>query len=71
MSATTARVIPQTFTEGAVVTIHPRYAGPTGRGIQRHKGYVLVKDSTNRSVFLKDDDGFSRERPLYQFVQVA
>ena len=67
----TAKTIPQTFTKGTTVTIHPRYTGPTGRGIQRHKGYVLTKDATDRSVFFKDDDGFSRERPLYQFVQVA
>ncbi len=67
----TAKTIPQTFAESTTVTIHPRYNGPTGRGIQRHKRYTLIRNSTDTTVFFRDDDGFLRARPLYQFVQVA
>ena len=70
----TAKIIPQTFVKGATVTIHPAYVGRLPAGIQRNKRYVLTADSSDPSdtqVVFVDDHGFTRIRPLYQFVQVS
>jgi len=66
-----ARIIPQAFTKGAIVKVHPLYKGPTGRGIQRNKSYTLVADATETTVEFLDDHGFRRYRPLSQFFQYA
>jgi hypothetical protein len=65
-----AKIIPQTFTKGSTVTIHPCYTGRLPVGIQRNKRYMLTNSTENQVVFV-DDHGFTRVRPLYQFVQVA
>jgi len=66
-----ARIIPQTFAKGSLVTVHPMYRGPVGRGIQRNKRYTLIKDTPGSVVTFLDDHGFTRHRPLDHFVQVS